>query len=309
MICDHVTKSGNKCKHPVLKNSTKCYLKSHHSSTGEYKRIINNLKREWINETYPVNLFSKFNVPDDGWCFFTSFGNVILHKFKKNDANETIKSFFEQEDFKQYISKKDYENSVFLRLLSYKVYQIARSWLKNNINSLHSETKEPICDFIINMNDVDTIDEYFSEESKNIKLDEDLSEEFWGGVCEQYALSHYFDVDVVIFVPSRHSFSKEDKKYKIMLSKVVRKNTTRYKLSSCCYNESSRKKSVIMSFLRSLSDQDGNLSDFFQLLPSDVKKKIINDLRDTVFLLLFIIDDDGDNLSHYNYLIFDDNII
>jgi len=308
MICKHISKRGNECKYTSIGNSNYCYLKSHHPSSSEYKKVIDLLKKEWFMETCPIDIFSKFNVPDDGWCFFTSFGYSLLHKFRNNTENETIKTFFNQNDFKEYISKKNWEDHTFIRLLSYKIYQASRTWLHENVNTLHTETKEPISDFIINTNDVDTLEEYFSEQSKDIKLEDDLPEDFWGGVCEQYALSRYFNVDVIMFVPSTYSFSKKDKQYKVMLSKKVIKGTTRYKISSCCYNESNHTKSMVSSFLGLLSSQEDNITEFFQLLPVEVKNKTQSDLNNTVFMLLFILDDDGDNISHYNYLLFKDDI-
>lgn len=307
MACTHVSKKGIKCKHPALKNSKACYLKSHHGSKMDYKQAVDNLKRGWIEETYPIDLFSKFNVSEDGWCFYASFGMAILNRFKNKTTNEKIKSFFNQSDFEPFVKSKDWDNQKFKELLAYKLFYKARSWLKNHLCDVHDETKESIHDFIINMNDVDTIDKYFSEDSDNVDSKEELSEEHWGGVCEQYALSKYFEIDVIIFFPTRYSFSREEKQYKLMISKVVRKNITRYKLSSCCFNGTPSNKSTILSILKSASEHKIDTANFFQTLPDNLKEKIQTDLNNTIFLLLYILSDNDENISHYNYLLFKEN--
>lgn len=308
MICKHTTKKGIKCKNPVLKNSTSCYLKSHHSTVAEYKKAIKEAKTVWIRETYPVDLFSKHNASEDGWCFYHSFGMAILEKFKNKTKNVNIKFFFNQEDFKEYVAKKDWENQQFREQLTHKVYLAARKWLKENVNSVHDETKEPISDFIINMNNVETLEEYFSEKSTMVDIKENLSEEYWGGFCEQYALSKYFETDIIVFFPTRYSFSRNDKQYKTMISKVIRKNTTRYKLSSGCFGSTSCEKSIVLPILKSASEYKNNMVEFFNLLPDEIRKKTVIELNNTIFLLLFILDNNDNNVSHYNYLLFKDNI-
>ena len=307
MNCAHKMKRGA-CKNPVLKNSLFCYLKSHHSNKTAYYQAIETLKKEWISETYPIDLFTKHNAPEDGWCFYYSFGMAILNKFINKTENININSFFAKNDLKTYVEKKDFENKHFRELVTYKVYLIARKWLKDNINDVHDETKEAMCDFIVNMNDVDTVDEYFSEESTLVDIKEELSEEYWGGVCEQYALSKYFKTDIIVFFPTRHSFSRKDKKFSTIISKVVRKNTTRYKLSSGCFGNTSCDKSTILSILQLASEYKNDRVEFFETLHKNLREKTTSDIDNTVFLLLFILDDNDNNVSHYNYLLFKNNI-
>ena len=309
MSCNHITMTGFKCNNPVLKNSTFCYLKSHHISIVKYKKAIAEEKLDWIRETYPVDFFFKHNTPNDGWCFYYSFGLAILEKFKNKTNNNNINSFFNQEDFKVYIDKKDWENKQFKKQITIKVYLVSRKWLKENVNNVHDETKEQISDFIVDMNNFDTLDEYFSDESFKVDINENLPEKYWGGVCEQYSLSKYFETDVIVFKITRHSFSKDEKKYKTMNSKVVRKDTTRYKLLSGCFGNTSCEKSTVLQVLQSLSERKNNIEYFFNLLPDETRKKTIKDLNNTIFLLLFILNKSDNNISHYNYLAFKENII
>ena len=142
-----------------------------------------------------------------------------------------------------------------------------------NLSSISPLLFKCIKDFILSNNDIDNVNEYFVED----ELDDYLEEDLWGGVCEQYALAKRFNINVITFIPTRHSFSREDKKYHIEVSKIVTK-TTRYKLSSCCFRNSHLEKNL------------QQLRIGFQ----DFDKTEINN---TVFLLLFIRDS-----SHYNHL-------
>jgi aspartate-semialdehyde dehydrogenase len=173
----------------------------------------------------------------------------------------------ENKEIKSFIKDKDVSD------IAKDLFTEARLWLKIHLDEKHDVTGESIKDFILSNNDIDSVNEYFIED----KLDDYLEEDLWGGVCEQYALAKRFNINVITFIPTRHSFSREDKKYHIEVSKIVTK-TTRYKLSSCCFRNSHLEKNL------------QQLRIGFQ----DFDKTEINN---TVFLLLFIRDS-----SHYNHL-------
>lgn len=302
MLCNYKTKKGILCKNEKLKNSSFCYLKSHYPTNVEYKNTIDNLKKEWENDTYSIDLFTKHNVPEDGWCLYHSFGMVILNKFLNKTNNTIINSFFNNPIFSKYILNNNTNNIIFQKELRYRIYNISKKWLKDNLKNKHDQTNETIHDFILNTNNIDNINEYFSEESKNVNIQKDLSEEYWGGICEQYALSKYFQVDLIVFFPSRYSFLKNEKRYSTVISKVVRKNITRYKLSSCCFgniHSDNSDKSKILPLLKN--------NVYFNNILQDTKKDeynmFENTIENTVFLLLFILGDNNNNISHYNYLI------
>lgn len=278
MKCSHISKKMVKCQRKTILNSKFCYLKSHYSTANLYKKALVNMKENWIKETYPNELFVKTNVPEDGWCFFVSFGMSLLNIYNKKTTNKKIIDFF-----KHFVTNKVINNkTILVEEIKYKLLTISRHWLFENLTTLHDVTKEPLNDFIMRTNNIETIDEYFSLD--NIENKEKLEEEKWGGICDQYSLSKYFEVNVISFLPTRYSFSNTNKEYKIMLSKVVKKNITRYKLTNCCFINNNE--SQILSILT---------------------KSNINDLpiNNTVILLLFILNDndnDNDNISHYNYL-------
>lgn len=300
MTCSFVSKKGVKCKNNSLLESDFCYIKTHYLTLADYKKAVENLKKMWVAETYPILLFSKHNVSEDGWCFYNSFGMALLNIYNNKTENKKIIEFFKEECFKSFMQNKNWNDKNFKEILTYKLLIIAKKWLSEHLTDLHDETKETISDFITSSNNIDTIEEYLSIE--NIDKKEKLEEENWGGVCEQYSLSKYFDTDVVVFIPTRHSFSSKEKEYKIIISQVVRKNTTRYKLSNCCLNNS--KKSTVLSVLNSAKEQD-DMKYFVESLPDKLKETTKNDLNNTIFLLLLIsTDSDGDNSSHYNYLLF-----
>jgi hypothetical protein len=302
MTCSFISKKGLKCKNNSLQESNFCYLKTHYLTTDDYNKALEKLKKRWVNESYPILLFSKHNVSEDGWCFYTSFGMALLNLYNKKTENKQIINFFEEEIFKSFMQNKNWKDKNFKEILSYKLLIISKNWLSEHLTDLHEETKEKISDFITSSNDIDTIEEYFFIE--NINKKEKLEEKNWGGVCEQYSLSKYFHTDVVVFIPTRHSFSRKDKEYKIMLSQVVRKNTTRYKLSNCCLNNS--EKSTVLSIL-TYAKEHNNMKHYFESLSEKSKEKTKYYLNNTVFLLLFIsTEEEDDNSSHYNYLLFND---
>jgi hypothetical protein len=302
MTCSFVSKNGLKCKNNSLQESDFCNLKTHYLTTDDYKKAVENLKKKWVSESYPILLFSKHNVSKDGWCFYNSFGMALLNLYNKKTENKQIINFFEEKCFKIFMQNKNWNDKKFKEILSYKLLIISKNWLSEHLTDLHEETKETIIDFITSSNDINTIDEYLFFE--NINKKENLEEKNWGGICDQYSLSKYFHTDIVVFIPTRHSFSSIYKEYKIMLSRIVRKNTTRYKLSNCCLNNS--KKSTVLSILTYAKEQN-NMKYFFESLSDKTKEKTKDDLNNTIFLLLFIsTDKEDDNSSHYNYLLFND---
>lgn len=291
MTCSFVSKKGLKCNNNTLPDSDFCYLKTHYLTPDDYTVVIDKLKKKWIDDTYPISFFSKHNVSEDGWCFYNSFGMSLFNIYKKTN-NKKIIDFFEEECFKSFIETKKWDD--FKEILTYRLLIISKNWLLEHLTDFHDETKETISDFILSSNNIDNIQEYLSIETIDQK--ENLEEKNWGGVCEQYSLSKYFNIDTVVFTPTKHSF--HNKEYKIMLSKTVRKNTTRYKLSNCCFS----KNSILLSILNSAKQ---NMKYFVESLPDNIK----DNLNNTIFLLLFISTDDDDNLSHYNYLLWNEEYV
>ena len=103
MSCSFISRNNVKCKHKALNKSEFCYLKSHHLNKNDHKKAIFNMKSDWIKETYPIELFKKYNVPEDGWCLFNSIGMSLIHIYNNNKTiNNKIKSFFEQKDFEPF---------------------------------------------------------------------------------------------------------------------------------------------------------------------------------------------------------------
>ena len=300
MSCLFISKNEGKCKNKALNKSEFCYLKNHHLNETEYKKALIKMKSKWVNETYNVELFKKYNVPKDGWCFFNSIGMSLINMYNKT-INNKIKSFFEDKYFLPF--KPD--NPIFKEKLKYKLLTIANKWLFQNLNEIHTETKETICDFIKSSYDIEDINDYFVID--NIDIEEDLPYKYWGGACEQYAISKYFDVNIFVYLPTMYSFSKQEKEYKLMLSKVVRKNVTRYKISSCCFSNITLDNSMVLNVLNASND-DIPLKLYWDTLPENLKDKIIIEFNNTIFLVLFISDNsnDEDNTSHYNYLVYND---
>jgi hypothetical protein len=303
MSCSFISKNDVKCKNKALHKSEFCYLKSHHLNETEYKKAIINMKSSWFKDTYPIELFKKHNVSEDGWCFFNSIGMSLIQIYNNKTINNKIKSFFEQKDFEPFKS----DNPIFKEKLKYKLLTISKNWLLQNLNEIHTETKESIHDFIKSTYDIEDINEYFLID--DIDLKEDLSRKYWGGSCEQYAISKYFNVNIIIFLPTMYSFSNKNKEYKIMLSKVVRKNVTRYKISNCCFNNIVLDHSIVLQVLNTSNDNDIPLKLYWNTLPDNLKEKTQIEFNNTIFLLLFVSDDSNDednNTSHYNYLLYDD---
>ena len=230
-ICCFISKKGVKCQNKKIQNSKYCYLSSHYPTQKIYNETIFNIKKEWLNETYSTKLFLKTNVKNNGWCFYESFVLSLFEIYKKTD-NESINSFFKN------IKNKKLD----LDIYSKKLFFISFKWLKKNLSKKHEDTKEDIKTFLINTKEIDDIDEYFDVKSvKDITDDGELLEEYWGGVCEQYALYKIFNINIAVFIPTNFSFSRKEKKYKINIAKTVRKKSTRYKLSNCfsiCKKES-----------------------------------------------------------------------
>ena len=83
MTCSFVSKKGLKFINSTLPDSEFCYLKSHYVSLTDHIIVIDKIKKKWIDESYPISLFSKHNVSKDGWCFYTSFGMALLNIYKK----------------------------------------------------------------------------------------------------------------------------------------------------------------------------------------------------------------------------------
>lgn len=315
MLCNYTKKNGTTCNNTVLKKSNFCYIKSHHNNINEYNKAIYEEKLDWVNQTYSIDLFLKYNVPKDGWCFYHSFGMAILDKFINKTDNEIINLFFNNKDFKIYIKNNDYGNKSFKEKLQYKLLLIAIKWLKENLNNVVDETKESIYDMVLDkkgikydntdIKDKDFLDEYFNIDHDKIDLTENLPELYWGHLCEYYALSKYFKIDLLIFNPMRYSISKNEKKYKIMISKIVQKNITRYGIWSPFFSRTSCENSSILPFLRKISDNKTDIN-IFKSFSDKNQKKIINDLKNTIFLLSFISYDNDDE-PHYNYLLFKEN--
>ena len=275
-------KNGDLCNNKVLNKSKYCYNKLHHPNEKEYKKAIEHMKIDWINETYSIDKFKKHNVPTNGWCLFNSIAMSLVLMYDKT-KNKKIKNFLNE--FKPFDSKE------FNEKICYKLFIISKKWLLDNINKFHKETNEPISDFIKSTCDIQDLNEYFVE----IDYTQNLDNKYWGGICEQYAISNYFEVNFIVFLPTMYSFSKKEKEYKVEISKVVRKNLTRYKISNCCF--STTKDSYFFKYTNSL---------YIETLPKDLEE-IKNEINNTIFLVLFILKDkDNDDISHYNYLLYND---
>lgn len=272
--CSFVSKRGISCKKPVLGDSKYCYLKSHHKDKKSYEETLTAVKKKWKNDTYPCEFFCKKNVKNNGWCFYESFTISLYEIYKKTKKNKEINDFFK--DFKN-IDKST------LTTLSHKLFFMSFNWLKNNLTEIHVETKEDIKTFLINSKEIDNINKYFCvKDIYDITDDSELLYEYWGGVLEQYVLSKIFNINVITFIPTNFSLCKIDKKYKIKIVKSIRKEITRYKLSNYV---SINKKHIFLDNLYSIKNNIDTLS--------------IN----TVFLLLYILKNKGDNISHYNHLL------
>jgi hypothetical protein len=308
MTCSFISKKGLKCKNNSIPESVYCHIKTHYLTTTDYRKAIEKIKKEWVDDTYPILLFSKHNVSKDGWCFYNSFGMALLNIYNKKTKNKKIIDFFEEECFKSFMQNKNWNDKLFKEILTYKLLVIAKKWLFEHLNDLHEETKETINDFINGQNDKNeiTIEEYLSIE--NIENKENLESKKWAGLCEQYSLSKYFDTDLISFIPQRYSYSSIDKKYNIMVSQVVRKNITRYYLSFFFLNNSNNSNnSTVLSTLNSAKEHD-DMKYFFESLSDNMKKTIKYDLNNTIFLLVFISpDSNNENIHpHYNYLLFNE---
>ena len=278
MLFSYVSKYNTKCTNKTLPTSAYCYNKSHHPSKIEYDKSILEMKSEWVKETYDIDIFTKYSVSNNGWCFYNSIGMSLLNIYLKK-SNDKIKSFFSE--FENYIKTKDFKNPKFQQKLNYNLFVISKKWLLENINEIYEETQEKMSDFIKNTHMLDDVNEYFSSK---VKMDQKLDYKDWGGICEQYALSRYFNVNIISFLPYMYSLC--EKEYKIKLSKVVRQNSTRYKLSNCYFKENSSSK-----FIEYLDKP----------IPVDIMDDTLSEIKDTIFLVLFILDDD---ICHYNYLLY-----
>ena len=235
---------------------------------------------------------------------------ALLNIYNKKTKNKKIIDFFEEECFKSFMQNKNWNDKPFKEILTYKLLIIAKKWLYEHLNDIYDEeTKETISDLIIGTYDIEINDtkEYLEEyvSYENIDKKENLECKNWAGICEHYSLSKYFDIESLSFIPQRFSYSTIDKKYKRMVSQVVRKNITRYYLANYFYNNSN--KSTVLSSLIYAKEHD-DMKYYFESLSDDMKKTIKYDLNNTIFLLVFILpDSDNENIHpHYIYLLFNE---
>jgi hypothetical protein len=320
-LCQFTSKRGQNCQDAVLKNSEWCHRPSHYPSKRKYKEIVQELRKEWEVRTYSPDLFVRSNVPEDGWCFFHSFGRSILEMMKDDlnkidpvrraahwkNSTDPILVFFRQDRLRGYFEGQMFED-VFTKELARSLHTIAMNWILDNLQNRHETTGELIIDLLLESHEMESIDEYKEQVGNLPALDDKkmLSHSNWGSVCEQYALSKHFKVNQVVFSPSR--FSKAGKQFRSHVAKVVRRGLTRYMTMSRCEGEGGT--SLLDGFLRMAEAGSESTALFWETLPDMLHKQTANELRRTVFHLLFILEDkDGDDMSHYNCLFLERDLL
>lgn len=276
MSCSYISKNGIKCNNLILKESKYCHLKTHYPNKKEYNDTISKIKKLWFDDTFDCKLFDKQNVRNNGWCFYDSVSLSLLNLYNNNTKNKDVIYFFKKFDL------NDKKISKILHLISEKLFFVIIKWIKDNLKEVVDETKEKI-DSLVNSKDIENIKDYLNVSSiDDIMDDNELKYEYWGGTFEKYVILKIFNLNIITFIPTNHIFDRKLKQYKIKISKNVRKNITRYKLTS------SFVKSEKQTFLDSLNK---------------IKDNIDKISKETIFLLLYMLtDNDGDNLSHYNHL-------
>jgi hypothetical protein len=309
-ICQYITKTGKKCKNKTIPDSKWCHYKKHYPSSDLYTSIMSNIKNKWIDTTFNINLFNRKNVPEDGWCFFHSFGNSILNIYKnKIKHTDPIFSFFNQKKFKLYFENKISKEEFDLEMAK-SLHRIASNWILDNLEEKHEFTNELISDILLESHNLKSIEEYKNEIKNMYTIKGGLNRNNWGSLCEQYALSKYFNVNIYVFSPTIMSSYKEN--FKTKISKTIRKNYTRYLPMNFC--QSIGNMDDINNFLRMIDsdvycDRLEKCRLFWLMMDDECKKDIEETIERTVFLTLIIrVDKDGDDISHYNSLLLDNNL-
>ena len=312
MRCSSKTRNGTRCKNNISKKSNYCHI---HLPVISHDKIID-VKSNWLNDTFPVTLFSKKNVPEDGWCFFHSIGMSLLNIYNKKTPNQKIQTFFNQEIFEPFVKKKNWNNKKFKELLLESLLDIFKIWVSENLHELFGDIGITIHDYIIYTFNFDKIDDYFSIYDTN----KNLPNKYWGGEIEPYIFSKCFEINIIVFTTLGYSI--RDKKYNFMV-KISQKNitentkrnikrntkinTTLYKLWKCHFSNILPEKSMILEVFNNIKDNDekGEISSIIEILPDEVKEKTLCEFNNTIFLLVFNVEKDT---PHYNYLLLTENI-
>lgn len=316
--CSFVSKTGRVCNRTKLSTSSSwCHIRSHYPNNETYDRIVGEIRKGWEYRTISPDLFTRMNVPEDGWCFFYSFGLSIYKMMKKMvleaddvietwESSEPIIEFFRHDIFKPFF-KGEIDENTFMNHVVRKLHDLASRWILEHLDDEHDQTKESILQLLLDSHEIETLEEY-KEEIQNLpQIDEEksLSRSNWGSVCEQYALSKHFHVNTLIFSPSR--FSKNRDTYRTYVAKVVRKGI-RYMMMS--HSIGIKEESLINKFFTVMNDDSSDIETFWDIIPETLKEKLLEELSRTVFLLLFILQDtDGDDMSHYNVLFLDKGLL
>lgn len=199
---------------------------------------------------------------------------------------------------------------MFRKEMARALQTLGSEWILRNLNTKHEQTGELVQDLLLSSHELDSVDEY-KEEIKNLPSIDDknvLSQSNWGSVCEQYALAKHFKVNVMILSPV--TFSLQGKVFRSRIAKVVRRNVTRLSPMSHCIPDGHT--SELGNFLQMAEDSDDSMavSLFWETLPDSLKAKTQNELMRTAYLVWFSdIDEDGDDVSHYNYLVLNPELL
>lgn len=317
--CQFRSKRGGVCQEKVLPYSQWCHREYHYPSKKKYKEIVQQIRENWKDKTFSPNLFVRLNVPEDGWCFYYSFGRSILKIMEDilgkidpseresylQESKDPIFVFFRQDRFRHHFVEKKISDLTFTKEMASAIHTVASLWILDHLDEKHEQTGELIKDLLLESHDIDSIEEYKKgvENINNLSLislttDSSISYSNWGSVCEQYALAKHFKVNTIIFSPSR--LSKDKKEFKPFIAKTIRKNVRYQSISQCFGLKCSTE---LDNFLHMAEEGIEECQLFWHSLPESLYKQTINELQRTVFQLLFIRkDSDGDDLSHYNSL-------
>lgn len=324
-MCQFVSKRGVKCQDKKLAGSNWCHRKTHYPDSTTYKNVVSNLREQWKKTTFSTALFDMHIVPEDGWCFFYSFGYSILKmmrdslaKYPPNErervrkmSDDPIFRFFNRERFRAFFEGKISEIR-FRKEMARALQTLGSEWILSHLDSKHELTGERVEDLLLASHELDSVEEY-KEEILNLPAITEskvLGHSNWGSVCEQYALAKYFGVNVIVLCPV--GFSKQGKTFRSRLARVVRRNVTRFSPMNHCISLNSEGESELKSYLHMIEgDLSGDvISVFWQTLPDNLRDNILEELRRTVYLVWFSQEDeDGDDVSHYNYLLMSQDLL
>lgn len=308
-----------------MAGSDRCCRSTHHPSKQAFQQCIQPFRSKWIRETLSPDLFVRENAPKDGWCFFHCMGKLLFQLYLKRrlalPQNRSIQQQSPDPIIKFFAEVKELwilpENITDTSCLSLKqetaiakaLQKVASTWVLDHLYDKHDVTGELLLEMLLDSHEIESLEEYQLEVSEmekagppsEAKEEENLPEKNWGSVCEQYALAKHFGLNVWVLLPSR--FSKSDTgQYQPMLARVVRKNVTRYMITSKS-NGYSEDTSLLEDTIFSAIDGKDMLNLTCSGFPPEILTKVQTDRDNTIFLLLFLLEDsDGDDVSHYNSL-------